>query len=448
MTASPDRPEPGAGPRQIGLSGAFSIGIGGIVGGGIFATLGIAAVEAHGGAWLSLVVGGLLALLTAYSYIRLSLTFPSTGGTVTFLNRAFGEGLFAGGVSTMLVMSYIVILSLYASAFASYAGTLLPADLAGALQVPLTVGIVVLLAAVNLAGPGLVSRSEGILNAGKLGILGLFIVAGFAGGGIVWDRLGPAAWSGPMPIVAAGMLVFLSYEGFELIANASDRIAAPARTLPRAFYGSLVAALVLYVLIAVVTLGYVPIPELEAASSHVLTTAAEAVMGPAGGVLLAVGALLAAASAINGDFFGASKLPQMLAEEHEAPELADREVWGRHPVGLLTVATLAVACALFLNLRALSAVGSAGFIAVFGIVNAANARIARQTGSRRAIPVIGAAACGVALAVMVVDLLGQPDATTELGFLIGLAILPFAFEWLYRGGRGTSRSVKPTAGAR
>jgi len=420
-----------AGP-PIGLGGAFSIGIGGIVGGGIFATLGLAAAEAGGATWISLLVGGTIALLTAYSYVRLSTAFPGAGGTVTFLDRAFGRGLAAGGVSTMLVLSYVVILALYASSFASYAATLLPEDLRSAAQGPLTFGIIVALAVVNLVGPRLVARTEGLFNVGKLAILGTFIVAGFVGGGIDAGRLGPSTWSGPLPVVAAGMLVFLAYEGFELIANASDRVADPRKTLPIAFFGSVATAMILYVLIVVVTIGYLPLPEIEASKANVLTAAADAVMGGAGGVLLAVGAILATASAIDADYFGASKLPVILAEQDEAPELAGREVWGRHPVGLLAIMLLALGCAAFLDLHALSAAASAGFLAVFAEVNVANARIADRTGSIRAIPAVGAVACAVALAVLVANPLGQPDHAPEVGAIAMLAAIPFAGQWAYR----------------
>lgn len=97
------------------------------MGGGIFATLGLAGSEARGATPVSFVIGGLGALLTAYSYVRLSVTYPSKGGTVAFVNRAFGPGLFAGGLNTLLVLSYVVIMALYASAFATYGSTFLPA---------------------------------------------------------------------------------------------------------------------------------------------------------------------------------------------------------------------------------------------------------------------------------------------------------------------------------
>ena len=86
---------------NLGPGGAFSIGIGGIVGGGIFATLGLAGSEARGATYLSFIVGAVVALLTAYSYVRLSLRYPGKGGTVTFITHAFGDGLFPRGKDRM-----------------------------------------------------------------------------------------------------------------------------------------------------------------------------------------------------------------------------------------------------------------------------------------------------------------------------------------------------------
>jgi amino acid transporter len=432
VTPPPSAHAAGGTSPSIGPGGAFSIGIGGIVGGGIFATLGLAAAEAGGAAWISFAVGAVLALLTAYSYTRLSVTFPDRGGTVAFLDRAFGSGVRSGGVSTMLVLSYVVILALYAAAFASYVVTLLPADMRDSAQTDLALGIIVVLALVNFAGPRLVTSTEGIFNAGKLGILAIFVVVGFAGGTIDADRLSPETWPGPMAIVSAGMLVFLSYEGFELIANASDRVRDPGRTLPLAFFGSVAVAAILYVLIVIVTTGSLSPAELAAAQANVLTAAGEAVMGPPGAVLLAVGAILATASAINADYFGASKLPVVLAEQDEAPTVADREVWGRHPVGLVLIMVLALAFTAFLDLHALSAAASAGFIAVFAVVNVANAKLAERTGSRRSISIVGAVACVAALVVLVADLLGQPAHGPEVIVIAALLILPFGYQWLYQ----------------
>ena len=328
---------------SIGAIGAFSIGIGGIVGGGIFATLGIAANGSRGSTWISFLVGGAIALLTAYSYVHLSLTYPGKGGTVTFLEHGFGKGLFGSSMNVLLIFSYVVLLAVYADAFGTYAANFFPVDQRHYWHLGLRSAVIVLMALINLLGPTLVKRSEGFFNVGKLSILTLFVVVGLAGSGLTFSRLGPSDWV-PLPkIIASGMAVFLSYEGFELIANASDRIRNPWRNVPLAFYGSVLTAIILYFFIIVVTLGYLSFEALRSAADYPVSAAAAVFMGTTGFLLLSIGAVLATASAINAGIFGASKLPITLAQMGEAAGIWDREVWQRHPAGLIYVAVSALA---------------------------------------------------------------------------------------------------------
>ncbi|MGV2830429.1 hypothetical protein [Myxosarcina sp. GI1(2024)] len=110
--------------NKIGLLSVVAIGVGGMVGGGIFAVLGLSVQLARGGAPVAFFIAGIVALLTAYA--RLSVTFPSRGGTVTFLNKAFGTGAITGSLNILLLLSYVVMLSLYAAAFGSYGASFLP----------------------------------------------------------------------------------------------------------------------------------------------------------------------------------------------------------------------------------------------------------------------------------------------------------------------------------
>lgn len=222
---------------SIGAIGAFSIGIGGVVGGGIFATLGIAVDGARGSTYLSFLVGGIIALLTAYSYVHLTLAYPGKGGTVTFIERGFGKGLFGSSMNVMLVL-----LAVYAEGFGTYAANFFSVGQRHAWHVALRSAVIVLMAVINLVGPSLVDHSEGFFDVGKLGILAAFVVVGLAGSRLTFSRLGPSNWV-PLPkIISSGMLVFLSYEGFELIANASDWVRQPQRNLPLAYYCSVVTA--------------------------------------------------------------------------------------------------------------------------------------------------------------------------------------------------------------
>jgi len=408
----------------VGLLGALSIGIGGIVGGGIFATLGLAVSDARGSAWLSFLVAGVVALLTAYSYSKLSITFPSSGGTVAFLNRGFGVGFLSERLSTLLVLSYIVIMALYANAFGTYAALLLPGDRAH-LQTWLAAGVLILIGLANGVIPKAMDAWEGALNVGKLLVLGTFIVLGLASSGLSAERLGPRDWVGPVNIFVTGMLIFLSYEGFELIANASPRVTNRARTLPIAFFGSVIVAMLLYVSIVVVSVGHLPFEQLEAQKDHAISAVAETFMGHFGFGFMAVGAVVAAVSAINADIFGSTRLMGMLSEEGPHRWKRVGTVFGGHPWKLVLLTGTGVLATTTMNLHALSAVSSAGFLMVFAAVNAANARLASETKSLRWVSLVGSMTCLAALGAMLVQLGGQHARRHEASIILGMAVLPF-----------------------
>jgi hypothetical protein len=116
----------------------------------------------------------------------------------------------------------------------------------------------------------------------------------------------------------------------------------------------------------------------------------------------------------------------------EAAGIWDREVWQRHPAGLIYVAVSALAISNLLNLHAMSTAASAGFLAIFALVNAANARLAQQTNSKKSISTAAAAACLLALATMIVQILREPEHSTETYFLGALFLLPFVFQIIRR----------------
>ncbi len=421
-----------AGSNSLGFMDAFSIGIGGIVGGGIFATIGLAIVESRGATYLSFLIGGVVALLTAYSYLRLSVTYPSKGGTITFINRAFGTGLFTGSLNTLLVMSYVVLLAVYAYAFATYtAATFLPKAEYEFWHTVLTCGIMIVLAILNFIGPSIAERSEGFFNVSKLLILLVFVVLGLFAGDLSLERLSPADWVSAPQIVATGMLVFISYEGFELIANVSDQVRDKEKNLSYAYFGSVITAIILYMFIIVVTIGHLSFEAITESRDYALSAAAQVFMGKTGFILLAVGAMLATASAINAGLFGASKLPLMLAKQGEAPERYEKKIWGRYPVGLGMIAVLVLLIANFLELHALAAAASTGFIVVFLMVNVANAKLAKETKSKRWICILGALVCFAALIILLIQIARDPAQRYELWFIGALMVFPFLYQSVF-----------------
>ncbi len=421
------------GTGRVGLWGVIAIGVGGMVGGGIFAVLGLSVQIAKGGAPIAFLVAGMVALLTARSYSLLSRSYPNRGGTVTFVNRAFGTGLFAGGINVLLWLSYIVMLSLYAEAFGSYAASFLPQASAGLWKHLFLTGIVILVTALNAAGASTVARTERVVVGIKIAILLLFVAVGFAG--ISAARLSPAQWSSPVSLIAGGMIIFLAYEGFELIANAAEDVDDPDRTLTIAYYASVVFVIALYVLVAVVSVGSLPVAALVHARDYALAEAARPALGSAGFAMIGVAAMLSTASAINATLYGSARITYTIAKSRELPASLERPIWNEPLEGLFITAGSTIALANLLNLESISTMGSAGFLIIFAVVNAAEARTAGERGSRPWISLVAAAACTAALAALV--------ARSSLGavsVLAAMVALSFGIEATFR--RVTGRTQR------
>jgi amino acid transporter len=181
--------------KKLGYWEITAYGIGGMVGGGIFAVLGLSVHLSGGGAPLAFLLAGIAALATSYSYARLSVRFPSQGGTVAFLDRAFGPGLLTGSANILLWISDIVMLSLYAYAFGSYGASLFPAESYNLWKHILIRVVVLAITGLNLLNARLIGVAEDWIVLVKLIILTLFIAIGSFG--IEPTRLAPETWSSP-----------------------------------------------------------------------------------------------------------------------------------------------------------------------------------------------------------------------------------------------------------
>lgn len=422
--------------KQLGFREVTAIGVGGMVGGGIFAVLGLSVALTRGGAPLAFLLAGIVALVTAYSYARLSVTYPSQGGTVAFLDQAFGPGLLTGSLNILLWISYIVMLSLYAYAFGSYGASLFPPASQLLWKHILITGIIVAITGLNLLSARLIGEAEDWIVLIKLAILLLFIAAGL--GGIDGARLAPTAWAPPLNLIAGGMIIFLAYEGFELIANTAQDVRNASRILPRAYYACVGFVILLYVLVAVVTVGTLPVADIVGAKDYALAEAARPFLGRSGFVLIAIAAMLSTTSAINATIYGAARLSYVIAKDGELPEALERKAWGKPIEGLLITSAATLLIANLVDLSSMSTMGSAGFLLIFAAVNAANALRADQTDSRRWLSQTGVVLCLAALTSLIWQTAGQEPG--RLWILGGMAGLAFLIELAFR--LTTGRPIK------
>ncbi|WP_202319336.1 amino acid permease [Archaeoglobus neptunius] len=419
--------------KDIGFKEAFSIGVGGMIGGGIFAVLGLSVQLSKSSAPIAFLLAGLIALITSYSYAKLSIRFPSEGGTVEFLVKAFGNGIFSGGLNILLLLGYIVMVSLYAYAFGSYGANLL-SDYVVVRHILIT-AVISLFTFINAYGALVSGKTEDLLVAFKLTIL--IVVAGVGLTLVNPERLQPSTWVDPVSIVAGGMIIFLAYEGFELIANTGNDVKDP-KILPKALYSAVIVVIAVYVLVAVVTVGTLPYETIVESRDYALAKAAEPSMGEAGFLLVTLAALASTGSAINATLYGTARISYMVAKYGELPQIVERRVWKQAHEGLLVISIISLILANTANLESISVAGSGSFLIIFFFVNVAALKLRHKLKINPAIPAAGAILTFAALSILVYRMAAE---ATNLAILVGLVLASFLIEALYRTTTGRKISV-------
>jgi len=421
--------------KSIGLWAAISIGVGGMIGAGIFSILGTACQIAGNAVYISFILAGAVTLLSTYSYAKLGVKYPSMGGPVEFLVRGFGDGIFSGGISVLLWIGYIIALALYARAFAAYSLTFFIDVPHYWLNISAT-GIILLFTAVNFIASKAVGRSELFIVTIKVGVLILFAALGFFF--IKPQLLSTTYFPLVNNIFYATAVLFLAYEGFGLITNAAEDMKDPANTLPKALYLSVIIVIAIYIAVSTAVVGNLSLPEIVKAKDYALAEAAKPFLGLIGFKIMAVAALFSTSSAINATLYGGANVSYIIAKEGELPEFFERKVWGKGIEGLFITAGLVILFANLFDLGRIAMLGSASFLLIYAAVNIGHLKLYKETGANPTLIWLSILGCLSVFIVLVYYLLNHSILT--LVVLSIILLLSFGIEFIYR--RVTYRSLK------
>ncbi|NPA11844.1 MAG: amino acid permease [Epsilonproteobacteria bacterium] len=396
-----------------------------MVGGGIFAVLGLTIDLAKGAAPIAFLIAGMIALITAYSYAKLSIKYPSEGGSIEYIVQAFGNNLFSSIANNLLLFSYVIMLALYASAFGSYGSAMFLGTDVPWLHKSLAVGVIATFTLINLLGAFLTGKAEDILVYTKVAILIVFvIIAAYTANH--YERLSPEYWESFLKVTTGGLIIFLAYEGFELIANSAKDVENPQKTLPRAFYASVVFVIALYVSIAVVTIANVDFETAKKAQDYVLAIAAKPLLGHLGFVIIAIAAMISTASAINATIYGAGRAGYLIAKLGEIPKNFAKKVKNGYE-GMIILGLLAIIFATSFNIENISVAGSFGFLVIFGLVNFANYKLKEITGANGFIALLGTFLCFFSAVILIgYNLIHKPQAL-QSSFWVILSVTLFTY---------------------
>ena len=377
--------------KKMGFIATWSMAVGGMVGGGIFSVLGVIISIAGQWAWLSFVLAGIIALISAISYSQLSIKYKKSGGAFTFLNEINHKGL-AGSLSWVLILGYILTISVYAFTFGHYVahvfnfGSWFPRVLAFT--------IIASLALINLRGVGDSSRVEIVTVWGKL-----FVLLGLSIFGIVqWspDQLtaGIETKSWNTAIIGAAT-IFMAYEGFQLLSYDYEDIKNPTKTLPRATISAVIAVICIYVLVALGSTMLVGAETLIQKKEVALSIAGKQAFGITGLVLVTIAAAFSTGSAINATLFSTGRLMETVAKKKDLPNFFVKENEANIPFyAIIIIAALAAVLATIGSLSTLVDAASLIFLITFAIVNYI---CYQQKMKYRILSLIGSVACLIAI---------------------------------------------------
>jgi amino acid transporter len=387
--------------RDLGLFDATMIGVGAMIGAGIFVLTGIAAGEAGPASILAFALNGLVTLLTALAYAELASAIPRAGGGYSFVRMAFpgASGFVAGW---MLWFAYIVACSLYALGFAGYFWEFFHKYTPGfsravfgfvgehpaLLFITLLVGIIFIW--LNMRGASVTGKTENVLTMSKVIILMIFIFFGvsqiFHEPGQAMESMTPFFPKGMGGVLVAMGLTFIAFEGYDLIATVAEEIKQPEKNIPRATFIALGVTVVIYLLILFVSLGAIDPGDsttwqiLGKFKETAIVRAAEGFMPAIGVGVIVFGGLLSTTSALNATVMAASRVAFSMGRDLWLP----RSVSIIHPkrrtphIAILITGVILLGMALTLPIEAIGSAASLIFLLTFAFVNLAAIALRRK----------------------------------------------------------------------
>ncbi len=430
--------------QKLSVRGAAFLGVGAMVGAGIFALLGEAGAVAGSAVWISFLLAGVVSTLIGYNVVKLGIRYQSSGGLFAYLLEGFGNGRLVGIASWLGYLSAILIVcSMCAVSFASYAASLfLGDDASSAWNNVFATGIVVAMAAVVLVGPRLVDKAQSLIVLVMLAVFGVFIAVTLFE--IDFDLLAFSGYPGFSDIVASVALTFFAYLGFSVITFAVADLRNPTKDLPRAMVLALGLTTILYILVALSVFGTLTVDDVVRYGETAIAEAARPALGDAGFTMMAIAAMVGTAGSVVATLYASSGLTSMLAQVGQFPPFFGPGGRLGGPRGMLISAAIVIVVANLVDLSAIASVGSACSLMIFVLVGIAGLRLRTATGANAAMILVGIAATLVVLVFFAIDTFRDaPQTFTAIVVLSVLAVLIDAVWKRSRDGRTPATAVAP-----
>lgn len=373
-----------------------------MIGAAIFALLGQVA-ELSGALFpLMFLVGAIIVAISAYSYIKVSNTYPSAGGIAMILQKAYGKSTITAGSALLMAFAMIINQSLVARTFGSYTMQLFDVG-DNSFWIPI-LGVLLLVATflINIAGNKAIQRSAVITAISKVGLIAIFAIGGMWAAGFSFEGVIPAEIPGEYSIMnylAALALTILAYAGFTTITNSGAEVENPHKNVGRAIIISILVCAAVYVFVAIAVAANLSVPRIIEAKDYSLAEAARPAFGKYG-LWFTVGiAILATASSVIANVFAISRMTAMLTKMKLIPHRHFGMPGRIQKHMLVYTVTIAIILTIFFDLTRIASLGAVFYIVMDMVVHWGVLRhLRREVNANPAIVVTALVIDGVVLA--------------------------------------------------
>ena len=390
--------------KDLSLLNVISLGIGSIVGAGIFALLGQVILLAGDHTYHAFFIAGIAAVFSGYSYAKLAGRYHSSGGLTDYFHIAFPEKYVSGTLSAIYLVTEAISISMIAKAFGIYITELFnqipPSDLwVNTLAAVLIIGLALL----NMMQASDVGRSETVIVIIKVAILFALVFAALFQPGA---GLHPPAFSGEsMDFLRSIGVTFFAYAGYGVITNATSDVKKPQQTIEWAIYLTLFIVMALYISLAWVVLNYIPTAELEANAETSVAEVARKLLGTAGYGFIYVAAVLAFVSGINATFFSIFRISDSLTQQTVFPHFMLKKFWRQGSLGAALNTLLIVLVTIFFDFSSIVNLSSAAYLVSYLGIFIANWKLRKETKSNPAVIIVGTLLMVFILAAFIISIL-------------------------------------------
>ena len=421
--------------KALGVPELIAIALGGMVGGGIFTILGISVSMIGVFTPLAIILGGMIASLAAYSYIKLGVYYKDEGATYSFYKRTFPSSPFAASlIGWWVVFGYISTLALYSYTFASYAISGFAFADSEWLRKLVAGAVILTFTLINIWSVKGMGKIEDIMVYTKLVIMVIisFVLINNSQTSLP-ELLQNNHDVGILSVLIVASITFVAYEGFQLVIHAMNEMENPEKNIPRAIYSAIFLAILIYVVISFGTILAIPFERIIQNKEYALAAGAGNILGHWGTDLVILGAILATSSAISGTLFGASRLMGVIAKDGYLPGLLARRINHIPVYSVISMAVCAFLLVLVGSLELILEFGSMTFLLVSLLMAYANYKIRDLTGSSAILTVI--AFLGLMFGTVLILYYEFSTQYQQMLFIGGLYALLTLGSWLYSRGK-------------